>query len=480
MGFFDIFKVKQYKEEIENAKNKISMFEKNIIDLQHKNLILLREKSEIEKQRDNIQKQKEAVELEKFSIINENNYIKSLFTCEQLQAININDTIIQLQKELNEITQKVYDERCLLYDLESQKQQLNNELIELSDEILYQNFNLYEPKYKLMNCAEYKEQIELIRLEQKSMIKDKTAVTCSTEWTVNNSVAQGRKMINDNIRQVLRSFNSECDYIISKLTFNNYDSIKKRITKSAETLNKLNASNCITIEDEYINLKYKELDLVMEYNIKKEEEKEQIRLLKEQQREEALLLKEIEANKRKIEKEQKHFENALEKIEQQIEKETNIEQIEVLIEKKTEITNSIIELDTALEEVDNRETNQKAGYVYIISNIGAFGENIYKIGMTRRLNPQDRIDELSSASVPFKFDVHAMIFSEDAPALEAKLHKQFEKNKVNLVNSRKEFFNVSLDEIKKCVSDNFDKTVEFIDIPSAEQYRETLLLRSKL
>ena len=113
----------------------------------------------------------------------------------------------------------------------------------------------------------------------------------------------------------------------------------------------------------------------------------------------------------------------------------------------------------------------KAGYVYIISNIGAFGENIYKIGMTRRLDPQERIDELGDASVPFNFDVHAMIFSDDAPALEAALHKAFENRKLNMVNKRREFFSVTLDEIKDVVRKNFDKTVEFVDIPDAEQYR---------
>lgn len=135
-----------------------------------------------------------------------------------------------------------------------------------------------------------------------------------------------------------------------------------------------------------------------------------------------------------------------------------------------------VELDninSKLADIDYRQKNQKAGYVYIISNIGAFGENIYKIGMTRRLEPEERIHELSDASVPFNFDIHAMIFSEDAPALENALHKAFEDKKVNMMNSRKEFFNVTLDEIKNVVKNNFDKSVDFIDIAPAEQYRET-------
>lgn len=141
--------------------------------------------------------------------------------------------------------------------------------------------------------------------------------------------------------------------------------------------------------------------------------------------------------------------------------------------------NQLSDIDKALNDIDYRQANMKAGYVYIISNIGSFGENVYKIGMTRRLDPQERVDELGDASVPFKFDVHAMIFSDDAPALEAALHRAFEDKKVNMVNHRREFFNVTLDEIKEVIKKNFDKTVEFIDIPDAEQYRVSLKMRNK-
>ena len=129
--------------------------------------------------------------------------------------------------------------------------------------------------------------------------------------------------------------------------------------------------------------------------------------------------------------------------------------------------------------MDYRQANQRAGYVYIISNIGAFGENVYKIGMTRRLDPQDRVDELGDASVPFNFDVHAMIFSDDAPKLEAALHNAFADRKLNFVNQRREFFNVTLEEIKKVVKENFDKSVEFVELAPAQQYRESILLRKK-
>ena len=142
-----------------------------------------------------------------------------------------------------------------------------------------------------------------------------------------------------------------------------------------------------------------------------------------------------------------------------------------LLEKKKELENDLADTEKAINDVDYREANKRAGYVYIISNVGAFGENVYKIGMTRRLDPTERVDELGDASVPFDFDIHALIFTEDAPKLENALHLAFEDRKINKVNSRREFFRVSLDEIKEVVRKNFDKTVEWTDVPEAEQYR---------
>ena len=146
-------------------------------------------------------------------------------------------------------------------------------------------------------------------------------------------------------------------------------------------------------------------------------------------------------------------------------------------QKKKELEAQLSTLDDSMQQIDYREANQKAGYVYIISNVGAFGEGVYKIGMTRRLEPMDRIDELGDASVPFDFDVHALIFSDNAPGLEAALHKAFEDRKLNMVNTRREFFRVSLEEIKTVVKKNFDQTVDFVDVPLAEQYRQSELMR---
>ena len=203
-------------------------------------------------------------------------------------------------------------------------------------------------------------------------------------------------------------------------------------------------------------------------------EKEELKAARAEQREQAKIQKELEEQRRKIEKEQTHYQTAFEKLQMQLE--LNPDNPDLLL-KKAELESQLSEIDKALNDVDYRQANMRAGYVYIISNIGAFGENVYKIGMTRRLEPQERIDELGDASVPFNFDVHAMIFSDDAPALEAALHRAFENRKLNMVNQRREFFNVTLDEIKEVVKKNFDKTVEFIDVPDAEQYRISMRMK---
>lgn len=365
-------------------------------------------------------------------------------------------------------------------ELKNIKQSLQTDIIELDDKILFQNFGVYQPQYNFATLDEYKEKLDDIRNQQKEMIKSHTAAICNTAWKVQGSEKAGKKMIAENIQQALRNFNIECDLCISKVKFSNYDNSKERIFRAFELQNKLNATNDIHIVDEYYKLKIKELDLAYEYQKKKQEEKEELRRKREELREAEKVAREIEEKRKELEKEQEHYQNYLKKINEQIEVEQSEERKQYLISKKEELDNNVHDVHLALEDLDYREANHRAGYVYIISNIGAFGENIFKIGMTRRLEPEERISELSGASVPFKFDIHAMIFSDDAPKLEAALHNHFADKKVNLVNGRKEFFNVTLEEIKKVVRDNHDKTVDFVNVPDAEQYRESLMIRKNL
>lgn len=355
--------------------------------------------------------------------------------------------------------------------------QLRAEIIETSEEAMLQSFGLYTPRYAFGCSDEYKQELLALRAKQKDLIKNHTAVTGDVTWTINGSASQGKKMVADMQKLLLRAFNAECDDVIEHVKYNNIDASKKRIRLSEEAISKLGAMMHIKITSQYYRLKLDELYLTFEYQRKKQAEKEAQKEARAQLREEARVEKELEAQRQKLEKEQTHYLNALRKVTQQLASASDADRA-AIEEKKQQIEQQLSTIDQAFKDVDYRAANQKAGYVYVISNIGAFGENVYKIGMTRRLDPMERVDELGDASVPFDFDVHAMIFSEDAPKLEAALHTAFADRKLNFVNHRREFFAVTLDEIKEVVKKNFDKTVEFVDVAPAEQYRESLLLKA--
>lgn len=407
----------------------------------------------------------------------ENEELKKMLTPEMKDAITIEQKIKELTQERDSLNQQILFREQEIKRQDDKLDSLSKEIITFEDEILVQEYGLYQPRYSFLSTDVYKEKLTTIRKEQKQMIKDQVAAAGYTNWTVNNSAAKGKKMVKDMQKLLLRAFNSECDEIIGKVKYNNFDTSKRKIFKSAEQIQKLGTMMGISVNNAYIESKIDELHLALEYQIKKKEEKELQRELRAQQREAAKLKKEIEEERKKISKEKKHYEQALQILLNQIKEHGETEE---LIAKQHELETTLSDIDKSMKDIDYREANQRAGYVYVISNIGSFGENIYKIGMTRRLNPQDRVDELGDASVPFNFDVHAMIFSEDAPSLEAALHRAFEDRKLNMVNTRREFFNVTLEEIKEVVKNNFDKTVEFIEFPDADQYRTSLKMKETI
>lgn len=449
MGVFDFLKHKELTEiallkkelEIANEKSERLKADLDSSNAMCKELSKYKEISDVESEKErimsDIQSQRKDFEEEKLSIEKD---------------------IVRLKEESAKLSEEIEIKK--------------KNIVELDETILLQEFGMYSPIYDFANSEQYKDRLDAIRTEQKNMILYNTAATCSTVWTVNGSEAQGRAMTNQNIKQILRCFNDECDMLINKVKFNNILAYIDKIYKSSDALNRMNTKNAVRLSPDYVKLKVDELQLAYEYAQKRQEEKEEQKRIREQMREEARLQKEIEEARKDIEKEQKHYTNALMKVNKQLADCSETEK-DILLEKKIEIEKHLSDLDIAIKDIDYREANKKAGYVYIISNIGSFGENVYKIGMTRRLDPMERVDELGDASVPFKFDVHAMIFSDDAPALETALHHAFENKKVNMINGRREFFNVTLEEIEQVVKENYDKTVEFVKIPQAEQYRES-------
>ncbi len=427
---------------------------------------------------------------------------KALNTVERMEAYGLLNSVQELlakQKQVSEQIQvaKLEEQRRIEAaeiqaarrrgELEQQITELNHqiaakqsEVIQLDEQMLLQSFGFYKPQYDFATSDLYKNHLEGIRKQQAKMIKDGTACHGTTTWTVNNSQKEGERLIKDYVKLILRAFNNECDASIVDVKFNNVVSIEKKIQKAFDTLNKLGERMTIMISQQYLKLKLQELYLCHEYQVKKQEEKEEQKLIREQMREEAKLIKEIEEAKAKLEKEQKHFQKALITINEQLQKANTDTERHALEAEKAKIEEKVGEVADNLLTVEKREQNTRAGYVYVISNVGSFGENVYKIGVTRRLEPQERVDELGDASVPFNFDVHALIFSDDAPKLENAIHKAFAANRLNMINNRREFFHVSLEEIERVVKQNFEKPVDFIRTAAADQYRQSLKLKSEL
>jgi len=291
---------------------------------------------------------------------------------------------------------------------------------------------------------------------------------------VEGSKAKGRTMVNRGVRLTSRAFNNECDAAISNISWNNYEQIIKRVEKAFDSINKMNESSKIYISRQYLNLKLDELRLSHAYKEKKQEEREEQAEIKRQMREEVKLEKETESAK----KEEEKYQKLLDKAHTEASKLSG-DKLSALQEKIIILQSDLSEAHSKSERAISMAQQTRAGHVYIISNKGAFGDNVYKIGMTRRLEPLDRVRELGSASVPFTFDVHAMIYSDDAPSMESNLHKVFANKRVNLVSGRKEFFNVTLNEIKKEVM-KFARMTRFTETAEAKEYYQSKAIRAEL
>ena len=281
----------------------------------------------------------------------ENNYLNSLLTPEMRQTVSINAEIQRLNAEKQSVQASVEA-------LTQQVQTLNNEIqrkkafiIFMDDEILYQDFGLYTPVYNLMNSEMYKDKLAVVRERQKNMIKNNTAAYFPTNFTYNNSLAQGKKLVADNVKQILRAFNNECEAIIDKVKFNNVESIRKRLIKSCEDLNKLNAKMQISITPSYLDLKLQELNLCYEYAIKKQEEKEEQKRIREEQREAQKLQREIEEARRTSEKGRSHYRNALHRLEIQMQSANETERT-ILEERRLEMQRQLDNIEEEIRKID--------------------------------------------------------------------------------------------------------------------------------
>ena len=431
MGLFDFLKKKEI-DEIKQLKKQLEKY-KPITDIEE----------EVESQKKSLEQ----------LISAKNNDIKNIET--EFNALNSNyqnalETYKNLRKEVSVFESKL-------------------DLIE---------FGIYEPVYDFEKSDDYREEQNKIIQIQKEMITADTAAICNTNWTVEGSEAKGRAVVKVYKKLMLRAFNGECDVLISKVKWNNVNQMKERMQKLFDAINKLGQGFQVYLNNQYLDLKRKELILEYEYQSKRQQEKEEMRAIQEELREEEKAKREFEQAQREAEKEEATYQKALDKARKEFES-TSGETHDKLKSQIEKLEQELKEAQEKKERALSMAQQTKRGHVYIISNIGSFGENVYKIGMTRRLEPIDRVKELGDASVPFQFDIHAMIYSDEAPTLENELHKAFTNKKVNMLNYRKEFFKVTLDEIENKVKE-IGMDAEFSRLPEAMEYRETLAILEKL
>lgn len=383
----------------------------------------------------------------------------------------------ECEKELSESYEKKtfeleidYDEKFVELHSFADKY-FDEHFIERRDKVLLEQLNYTPIEERFSLSSEYKDKMKSLELKEKELIRTGEYFTgFHKNGAKKSEIAKVKKML-------ISGFNAIIDNEIDKVTIKNYNSKKKKIKKIIEQFNEgINLINpSMKVSSKIARIKLLKLELMLEYKEKVEDEKEQIKEAREREKEEkkinALLEKEIEKieqEKTKLARQKEVYFERMSTESSEDMKKAILAEIEKLNEQETKLNDN----EKSLEE---KKKLSGAGYVYVISNVGSFGEEVYKIGMTRRQEPLDRVKELGSASVPFLFDVHALIYSKNAYELENALHKEFASKRVNKVNKRKEFFKVKLEEIKEVVLENYNGTVEFIETAEAIEYRESLL-----
>ena len=341
-------------------------------------------------------------------------------------------------------------------------QHLQTQVVETRDTAILQEVGIYEYHHPLDDSPSYKAKLSGIAQQIKDSAKAGNAVMGSTTWTVNGSQREGARMVREFSKLMLRAYNNEADNAVRTMKPYQLESSVARLVKAREAISKLGATMGIRVTDHYHALRVTELELTADYLAKVAEEKEREREQRERRREEEIAKREYEREQQRLEKEKAHYENTI----ASLVAEGKAEDAERAAAKVTEIQD-------AIDGVTRRAANIKAGHVYIISNLGAFGPDVVKIGMTRRLDPMDRVRELGDASVPFRYDVHALIPSDDAVGLETHLHHRLDSCRMNLVNMRREFFRAHPSQVKAILDELGEAVLHWKDEPEALEWRQS-------
>lgn len=391
---------------------------------------------------------------------------------QQAKAVAERDAFLAEDQKLRaELNAKYQDARATY-------ERLRAEVSALEENVEDMSYGLYRPHFSFDTSDEFKRAIEHdVYARKKAMIRNGTAAVCGVPWKVGESEREGQRMVKQQLKLMLRAFNGEVDAATARVSWNNVAKMEERIRKSAAAINASGTVLKASISPGYLQLALDELRLTYECERKKQEEREEQRRIREQMREEERALREAERAQQEAATEEARFEKALEKARAEVEKATG-EKLARVNEKMAELEQKLAEAHEKMQRAKSLAEMTRSGHVYVISNIGSFGERTYKIGMTRRLDPEERVQELGDASVPFPFDVHAMIYSDDAPTLENAFHREFADRRVNLVNLRKEYFEVTLEEIE-VVARKQNVTVQFTKMAEAREYRETKAIRDQ-
>lgn len=355
-------------------------------------------------------------------------------------AAKATEAAADIEKQITEANRRKLSALQDAKSAETRLADLKRDIAATNDVAMLQAVGIYNYKHPLADAIAYKSRLADLSDNIKTAARKGDAVRGATHWTVNGSAVEGRRMVADFSKLMLRAYNAEADYAVRSMRPHRLHSLIERLDKSRETIARLGRTMDIRITDSYHRLRVRELELTSDFLAKQDEEKERRRELRETQREEEKLQREIERERARLTKEREQYLGALARL--------HASQSVTDADALAALESKLAEVDGQLAAVDAREANIRAGYVYVISNIGAFGERVVKIGLTRRLEPMERVNELGDASVPFRFDVHALIFSEDAVGLEHRLHKEFEAKRVNRVNQRREFFYATPSEVR--------------------------------
>jgi hypothetical protein len=331
----------------------------------------------------------------------------------------------------------------------------------LDDDRVLQSVGIYRYHHPLESAAAFKARLDELSGRIAESVKGGIAIVASNMFTFDNSLAKGRRMTADLSKLMLRAYNAEADNSIRSLRVGNLVTAKNRLDASRTSIAKLGSMMEMHISDEFHALRIEEIELTADWLMMKQQEKEDAREERERLREERKVQQELIAERERLDKERDHLANALAALRASGESDPALEA-------------TLAEIDTAIAANDYRAANIRAGYVYVISNRGAFGPGVVKIGLTRRLEPMDRVAELGDASVPFRFDVHALIFSEDAVTLENELHRRFAARAVNLANLRKEFFFATAAEVRDALAELVGTLLEYTEQAEATEYLQSL------